>query len=583
MDLLPIVVAVVFVALSGAVAVRARRTSHVALWRLSAFLLTIGVVASAVPLLSQGTGVVPLVILLAGLALYPVALLWFGDSLVAGRSRLGRATVAVLVIEVVVMTVASAVESPADALRTDLYTAGGLALLAHLLVDVVLRRERGMLASGYVRRRAGALRAGLALLAGSLAAGLYLPSDGDRAVVVAFAGAALAGVVLRAAVAPPRWLQAVFVLPDHDVLMAAEHAMVRAPDTEAALRELLLACQHLLDGEGAWLEHRGAVLARVGELPAEPHTSPSAPADDRVATRAVAADATGAATWLLSVVSGETRLVVATRRDPLLYGLDVSDLLPRTVRRAAITLVAREGEANRLALEQAEQETAHFRQVAELKEDLLATINHELRTPLALVTGGLDLVDVRWDDLDEDRRRLLVGRSRAHAADLQATVLQVLALVELRSGDTPVRPRPVDTHEVLDRASRGLPELERLEGTACGALATVDPDLSVRILRELVDNALRHTDGPVRVEVAADTTNLHCTVADHGAGLAEDLAAAFGRGGNYLHRETRGLGLGLSLATETAELLGGRVEVDTGPRGTTVTCRLPIGAPVLAA
>ncbi len=224
----------------------------------------------------------------------------------------------------------------------------------------------------------------------------------------------------------------------------------------------------------------------------------------------------------------------------------------------------------------AEQEAEHYRRVAELKDDLLSTINHELRTPLGIVTGALELVTARWADVDDGQRRTLVERADANAQMLSEVILEVLSLIELRSGTTVPTPAAVALDDLIERALAGIDTDGRVDrAVAANGQVVIDPGLTARVLRQLADNALQHTDGPVQIDAVVRTDHLELVVRDRGPGLGSELLGPFERGGHYLHRTTRGLGLGLSLVTETADVLGGEVRFDHDGSGTTVTCRLP--------
>jgi two-component system sensor histidine kinase MtrB len=117
------------------------------------------------------------------------------------------------------------------------------------------------------------------------------------------------------------------------------------------------------------------------------------------------------------------------------------------------------------------------------------------------------------------------------------------------------------------------------EGSACrpvevdlrpGLRVSADPSLVDRILEHLINNALRHTDPdvPVRVETRVDATDVLIVVADRGPGISPDelphLNERFFRGGD-INSRPRGLGLGLSLVSEMAALMGTTIEIDSAP------------------
>lgn len=587
MDLITMLDAVIFVALAVHLLLRSRSTGQPALRRLAWFLLAFALAAGSIPTLSEENALA-IVTLLGGLTAYPVLLLHFGASLTTRPRPLERFALGVLVAEALVMGVMPVVLSHLDALLVDLYVAAGFALVAHVVVHVVVRRQARLLPSSFVRRRALALSGGLMVLALSLGAGVVGSTLTDLSLVIALVGAGIGGVLLTAATRPPRWLQAAFAQSDYDVLVAAEEKVLTSEDPRAAVRELLEGLVRLLGGQAAWLVHDGETVAEVGTVPDLPDDQTSGAEDggNGASVRPVT-DSRGEVLWMFTAAELSCRLGVVAGRDPVMYGLDLTDLLPRTTRRIAIALEGRQLEQRRRAHARAEQEAEHYRRVAELKDDLLSTINHELRTPLGIVTGALELATSRWADVGEDQRRTLVERADANARMLSEVILEVLSLIELRSGTTVPTPAAVTLDDLLERALIGLDADGRVDRLVDGGVQVViDTGLGARVLRQLADNALQHTDGPVEIEAIVTDEHLELVVRDRGPGLGADLLGPFERGGHYLRRTTHGLGLGLSLVTETAEVLGGDVRFDHDGGGTTVTCRLPhqgtvaeVGAP----
>ena len=214
-----------------------------------------------------------------------------------------------------------------------------------------------------------------------------------------------------------------------------------------------------------------------------------------------------------------------------------------------------------------------LREQEEARRSFVATASHELRTPLTSLDGMLELLD---DDLQgpepdlEDARALLErARSQSHrlgrlAADL-LDLSRLDARVELRS-------EPVELGE-LSRAVMAEFELGttareitlRLEDHGSAVWALGDPGSVARILRILLDNALRISppQSELLIELAFDE-DARITVRDQGPGVPDDerdqIFRRFHRG-----RDTRGqagFGLGLAIGRELAERMGGELRLD---------------------
>lgn len=571
-DVITILVALVFLVLAIAVGLRARRTGQESPRRLAWWLLTPALVAGSASLLGLAVTWPGITTLLVGFALYPVLLLRFGATLRADPSPLERLAVGVLLVEAGGAAVALGVVGGDAVLRVIFFGFAAFALVAHVVVQVVLAGQIRTMASSFVRRRAIVLSTGLLVLAGSLVLGVFAPMESGG--LLSLVGAGVSGALLGAGAAPPRALMGAFLLPDYDQLMSAEERLTTAPQVADGAEDLLDALRRLYAARAAWLRYEGELLASVGGGPDDFAVAARSRRADDHGPRQVT-DAEGHALWLLRAEQSSCELVIVAGREPVLYGLDIANLLPRTARRVAIAIEGRRLEERRRAQHQAEQEAEHYRRVAELKDDLLSTINHELRTPLQTVSGALELVTARWEQVADGQRRLLVERAEHNARALTQVVLEVLALVELRTGVT--RPAPVRT-PLRDMVAQALDPLDddgRIEVVCPTAEAVLDPLLVGRVLRQLVDNALTHTDAPVRVEVGCDDDEVRLAVHDAGPGVPDHLLAPFERGGNYLHRPSRGLGLGLSLVVETVQLLGGQLRFDNDGVGAAATCRLP--------
>src|SRR5699024_8759343 len=152
------------------------------------------------------------------------------------------------------------------------------------------------------------------------------------------------------------------------------------------------------------------------------------------------------------------------------------------------------------------------------EQSLLGLASHELRTPIAVIAGALDVIQQR-DQLCEDDRRTL-ERARGANAEMGANVDMILKLA--RRGETTEAATAVDLPEMIREL---LTELDSvgdahsrvtLEATT-PATPVADPVLVKMLLRNLIQNALRHTSGDVCVRLAPD----HIEIADQGEGLPE--------------------------------------------------------------
>jgi signal transduction histidine kinase len=233
-----------------------------------------------------------------------------------------------------------------------------------------------------------------------------------------------------------------------------------------------------------------------------------------------------------------------------------------------------------------------LRQQEEARRSFVATASHELRTPLASLNGMLELLadDLQADHLDLEDAGALLKRARAQSRRLSRLAADLLDLSRI-DADVSLRAEPIELGELgravlaefeLASASRGVKGVLEDDGNPVWALA--DPGSVARILRILLDNALRVAPRGSEVNVvvrAAPEPML--TVSDRGPGVAPEERALiferFKRG-----RETggeAGFGLGLAIGRELAQRMGGSLLIaDTDLPGATFVLKLrPTEAP----
>jgi two-component system phosphate regulon sensor histidine kinase PhoR len=210
------------------------------------------------------------------------------------------------------------------------------------------------------------------------------------------------------------------------------------------------------------------------------------------------------------------------------------------------------------------------RRLEEEKTDLVATISHELRTPMAAVYGAAETL-LRRADLPPERRRELLSMIAAQATRLSGIVESVLLTSRLDRGDIAVEREPVDVADLaratVEAMRPQLPPSASLEldaGTG-SVTAAGDADRIQQVLVNLLDNALKYGDGsPVTVRVDPADGVVRLSVQDGGPGLSAAEQARifdkFYRAGPQLTR-TGGTGLGLYISRELVRRMGGRLDV----------------------
>ncbi|MDB5691631.1 MAG: hypothetical protein JWO81_694 [Alphaproteobacteria bacterium] len=195
------------------------------------------------------------------------------------------------------------------------------------------------------------------------------------------------------------------------------------------------------------------------------------------------------------------------------------------------------------------------------KDRMLGAIGHDLRTPLASLRIRAEAVED-----GEERARMVT------TLDEMAAMLDDI-LVLARTGRSREEGRPVDLSALAESIVEDYRDLGRDAAIepSTRQVAEIQPNLVRRALRNLVDNALEHGGGAVRVSVRAEGGNVLIEVRDSGPGLpGEELARVtdpFHRLESSRSRETGGAGLGLAIAKAVAENHGGALRLANAEGG----------------
>jgi PAS domain S-box-containing protein len=229
------------------------------------------------------------------------------------------------------------------------------------------------------------------------------------------------------------------------------------------------------------------------------------------------------------------------------------------------------------------------RRLEEEKTDLVATISHELRTPMAAVYGAAETL-LRRDDLEPERQRELLEMIAAQATRLTAIVESVLLTSRLDRDAVAVEREPVDVAELVRATVEAMrPQLPpalslELEVGPDEVRAAGDADRIQQVLVNLLDNAVKYGEGsPVTVRVRPLNGVVCLSVQDSGPGLAPAEQARifdkFYRAGPQLTR-AGGTGLGLYISRELVRRMGGRLDVRSeAGAGATFVLQLPRAQP----
>jgi len=228
--------------------------------------------------------------------------------------------------------------------------------------------------------------------------------------------------------------------------------------------------------------------------------------------------------------------------------------------------------------------------------ELIATVAHELRSPLTSVKGFTATLLAKWERFTDDQKRLMLETVDADANRVTRLIAELLDISRIDSGRLEVRRQPVDMaaavrHHVEAHIAAGQ-SADRFRVLVADALPPLwaDPDKVDQILGNLLENAVRHGEGRVTIEVTAaglpgsdsaerDTEGTAVTVSDEGPGIPEE---SVGRVFTRFWRGSKrgGTGLGLYIVKGIVEAHGGMISVGRAPGGgAEFRFILPVGAP----
>jgi CheY-like chemotaxis protein len=232
----------------------------------------------------------------------------------------------------------------------------------------------------------------------------------------------------------------------------------------------------------------------------------------------------------------------------------------------------------------AEAETAN-----RLKDDFLAVLSHELRTPINAVFGWARLLrTAKGEEQTLEHGLTVIERNAAAQVKLIEDLLDVSRIV---TGKMRLDVRMVDVAAAVESAIESVRHAAEMKDIRlvsvldprAGAIAG-DPDRLRQVVWNLLSNAIKFTrkGGRVQVRLARVGTRVEIAVADTGAGIAPELLPhifeRFRQGDSTSTRQQGGLGLGLALVKHIVELHGGAVRVESaGPgMGATFVVELPV-------
>jgi signal transduction histidine kinase len=216
--------------------------------------------------------------------------------------------------------------------------------------------------------------------------------------------------------------------------------------------------------------------------------------------------------------------------------------------------------------------------------EVVATVSHELRSPLTSVKGYTSLMINRWDRLTDEQKLTMLDQVNHDADRVTRLITELLDISRLESGRMVLRRSPVDLSSlaanVVEKVKLAYPELDvEARFPLDFPQAYVDSDKIEQVLTNLVENACKYASPQgLVIEGAVDGEHIVVSVTDRGPGIPEsDLPRVFDK---FFHRaegRPTGSGLGLWISRGLVKSHGGELQVTSiGGRGSTFRFTLPL-------
>jgi signal transduction histidine kinase len=273
-------------------------------------------------------------------------------------------------------------------------------------------------------------------------------------------------------------------------------------------------------------------------------------------------------------------------RESRRFSTEEIDFVKRLTNQAAVAIY------NSQLYERTINQAAELLKANKAKDEFLSVMSHELRTPLNVIMGYVHVLqDKILGDLTNDQTHAL-GTVEKHSNELLAMINSVMEATLIQTGAVMIDPQPITPADIIEnlKSQIALPPEKTLEITwQCDpnlpTLVSDRPKLE-RILKIFIDNAIKFTsEGKVSISAnyAADQSSIVFKVADTGIGMPdksrEQVFEIFRQVDNSKTREYGGLGLGLFIAKQFANLIGAQIHVESQVgQGSTFTLTVPLGA-----
>ena len=207
------------------------------------------------------------------------------------------------------------------------------------------------------------------------------------------------------------------------------------------------------------------------------------------------------------------------------------------------------------------------------RSDLVATIAHELRSPLTGVKGFTASMLANWQRFSDEQKKLIIESVHHDTDRLTRLIAELLDVARIDTGRLSLRQRPVEVATAVRRVTESVHAHSRrpivVDVPADLPAILADPDKFAQVMTNLVENAVRHGAGEVHVTARAVTpevAQVSVVVTDEGDGIAPEIRRRIFTK-YWKHGSTGGSGLGMYVVHGLVTAHGGTVAIGDAPSG----------------
>jgi signal transduction histidine kinase len=207
------------------------------------------------------------------------------------------------------------------------------------------------------------------------------------------------------------------------------------------------------------------------------------------------------------------------------------------------------------------------------RSDLVATVAHELRSPLTGVKGFVGTLLNKWERLNDEQKQLMLRTVYADSERLSRLIAELLDVARIDTGRLPLYPRAIHLGPLVERCVDSVRAGTHREITSTyddpDLLVFADPDKLSQVVTNIVDNGVRHGDGTVNVlvrRIEEPFSGALIRVDDEGEGIPEEIRSrVFTK--FWKHGIRGGTGLGMYIVNGLVRVHGGTVEIGDSEAG----------------